>query len=85
MAWDIAGASIEWQLSPAELDHLLRAYIAAGGAPVDAQSLRFYRAAYLAFRAGQCLLAAEVHDPYERDRLLGAYAAYRERLFEQVS
>ena len=84
-AWDIAGAISEWQLGPRAAKHLLDAYIAAGGQTIDAQSLAFYRTAYLAFRAGQCWLAAQMHDPYERDRLLAAYAGYRQQLFEQVS
>ncbi len=84
-AWDIAGALIEWQLDAAAAARLLQAYTTAGGPAIDQQTLAFYSAAYLAFRAGQCALAAQVHDPYERDRLLAAYAAYRRRLLAHVS
>ncbi len=85
VAWDIVGAIIEWQIGRRDADRVLSAYVAAGGPPVDRQSLAFYSAAYLAFRAGQCSLAAQVHDPYERERLLAAYAMYRQRLIEHVS
>lgn len=84
VAWDIAGAISEWQLGAHAAKRLLDAYAAAGGQAIDTQSLAFYRTAYLAFRAGQCWLAAQAHDPYERDRLLAAYASYRRQLFEQV-
>jgi hypothetical protein len=80
VAWDLAGAMVEWRLDPQAIGRLLAAYSAAGGAPVSHDVLHFYRAAYLAFRAGQCALAAQVHDPYERDRLLLAYDDYRRQL-----
>jgi hypothetical protein len=83
-AWDIAGATIEWALESDAAARLLQAYAAAGGPAIDDQTLAFYTVAYLAFRAGQCALAAQVHDPYERDRLLAAYAAYRARLLACV-
>jgi len=80
VAWDLAGAIIEWELNREGAEALLAAYAAAGGQPVDRAALRFYRAAYLAFRAGQCALAAQVHDPYERPRLSAAYVRYRDQL-----
>ena len=83
-AWDIAGALIEWELDAHAAARLLQAYTAAGGAAIDQQTLAFYSVAYLAFRAGQCALAVQVHDPYERDRLQTAYEAYRERLLAHV-
>ena len=84
VAWDIAGAIVEWQLDPRATERLLQAFHLAGGATIDAGTLPFYQAAYLAFRAGQCALAAQMHDPYERERLLAAYAAYRQRLVQQL-
>jgi hypothetical protein len=84
VAWDIAGAIVEWQLDPRATEHLLRAYRRAGGGAIDAGTLAFYQAAYLAFRMGQCALAAQMHDPYERPRLLATCEAYRRRLVEQL-
>ncbi len=86
VAWDIAGAIVEWQLeSELRAERLLQAYLPGGRSGDRRRHARVLQAAYLAFRAGQCALAAQVHDPYERDRLLAAYAAYRQRLLEQVS
>ena len=66
LAWDIAGATIEFGLSPLE-----RAVLAAEvGPPVDPELLEFLLLAYPAFRAGQCRLAAEsTAEAAERQRL----------------
>jgi hypothetical protein len=82
VAWDIAGAIVEWRLEDEAIVQLLKAFNAAGGTAIDGPILNFYRAAYLAFRLGQCTLAAAVHDPYERDRLLRAAAVYRQQFAE---
>jgi hypothetical protein len=52
--WDVAGASVEWELSPVEEQDV----IAAIGLPVPSAALRFYRVAYAAFRMGQSVMAA---------------------------
>jgi hypothetical protein len=83
--WDLAGACVEWQLTAAATRRLLAAFHAAGGPPVDDDALHFYRLAYLAWRTGQCALAAEVHDPYEKQRLLAALAAYRRELAQLLA
>lgn len=80
VVWDLAGAMVEWQLEEAEMIRLLSAFNAAGGASIDTATLPFYRAAYLAFRLGQCTMAAQVHDPYERERLLRASTSYHNEL-----
>jgi hypothetical protein len=80
VAWDLAGAMVEWRLDAKAVERLLMAFCASGGTPLDADTLAFYRAAYLAFRVGQCSLAAQVHDPHERERLLQAGASYRQAL-----
>lgn len=79
VAWDVAGTVVEWGLDGKAGARLLKAFSAAGGA-VDPGTLDFYRAAYLAFRLGQCSLAAQVHDPGERARLMYAAAHYRHLL-----
>jgi hypothetical protein len=70
VAWDLAGALEEWDLRGPMEAALLRGYRDAGGAAVDAGSLRAHRAAYAAHRVGQTsfFLASET-DPAERDRL----------------
>lgn len=80
IVWDIAGVIVEWRLSSESVSQLLAAFQAAGGAKIDAQTLDFYCAAYLAFRLGQCSLAAQVHDPNERARLSQAIKYYRQQL-----
>ena len=82
VAWDLAGAIVEWRLEGEAIEQLLKAFSAAGGTIIDAATLDFYRIAYLAFRLGQCSLAAQVHDPNERDRLLSASEVYRQQLAE---
>jgi hypothetical protein len=85
VTWDLAGALVEWQLDKEDRETLLRAFAAAGGGVVAPPVMNFYLAAYLAFRAGQCALAAQVHDPYERNRLLEAYTRYRGQLAALLS
>jgi hypothetical protein len=82
VVWDIAGAIVEWGFDGKAMARLLKAFEAAGGTSLDSDSLDFYRVAYLAFRVGQCSLAAQVHDPDEHDRLLRSYAVYRQQLAE---
>jgi hypothetical protein len=80
VAWDLAGAVVEWSMDQQRAERLLAGFRLAGGEDVAEDVLRFYLGAYLAFRAGQCALAAQVHDPYERERLWEAYARYRQEL-----
>jgi hypothetical protein len=79
LAWDVAGALVEWGLDAATAAPLLTAYQAADGDPLPAATLTFYRQAYAAFRAGQCDLCAQMsgHDPGEQDRLWAARDRYR--------
>jgi hypothetical protein len=56
VAWDIAGAIVEFQLSETEAGRL----VAATGLDVDASLLEFYQIAYAAFRLGQAALAAQM-------------------------
>jgi hypothetical protein len=80
VAWDIAGVIVEWRLDTDAITQLLKAFHTAGGSFIDSETLNFYRAAYLAFRLGQSSLAAQHHDPNERNRLLGAVELYRQQL-----
>lgn len=82
VAWDIAGAIVEWGLDEEGSRTLLEAFYGAGGDPVPPAALSFYRMAYAAFRAGQCHMCANMaaHDPAEQARLWAAYDRYKEQL-----
>lgn len=68
LAWDVAGAMVEWGLDdPAGLPTVT--------------NLRFYRAAYAAFRMGQCLIFAGSDAEGTR---LGREAAFYRRALERV-
>ena len=74
LAWDLAGALIEWNLSPDEARPLLD----AADSPVG--DLDFHRLAYATFRMGMCLLCADMtpHDHEEQSRLRRAASFYRD-------
>jgi hypothetical protein len=70
LAWDVAGALVEWQLDSLPFPET---------APIDPAELPFYRAAYAAFRLGMCSLCASMLAPDAPDhaRLLHAADRYR--------
>jgi hypothetical protein len=77
IAWDIAGAAVEWKLAPAALERVLTSYRAAGGEALSAAQLTAYRLAYAAFRAGQFRLCADMcTDELERAGLQRAFGDY---------
>ena len=57
--WDIAGAVVEWRMTPAQITHLLQTLGGTGAPPHHASNLRFHIAAYCAFRIGTASLAAD--------------------------
>jgi hypothetical protein len=59
IAWDLAGAAIEFQLRPAERQYLLERYTKESGDRIAPDLMEFYTTAYLAFRAGYAALAAQ--------------------------
>ena len=78
VAWDVAGALVEWELESLPFPK---------DTPVDPTELSFYRAAYAAFRLGVCTLCASLlgaGDP-ERIRLLDAAERYRADLARSLS
>jgi hypothetical protein len=80
IAWDLAGAIIEWQMNSEAQDMLLREYRRASG---DHAQVRIgpYLMAYTSFRMGYCKMAAEaVRGSGEEHRLIRAYQRYREQL-----
>jgi hypothetical protein len=59
MAWDVAGAIVEFALDTQHVRALIDATERAAGRPVKPALLEFYRVAYCCFRLGQAKLAAE--------------------------
>ena len=59
IAWDLAGAEVEFDMAPAACEALVERYRRASGDRTIAARLPYYRVAYLAARAGYTSLAAE--------------------------
>ncbi|WP_375457584.1 hypothetical protein [uncultured Enterovirga sp.] len=78
MAWDVAGATVEFRLSAEEIAGLVGTIEAGGGDIVDPDLLRFMQSAYLAFQLGSYTMA-EAGSPEGPDRELLAAAVLRYR------
>ncbi len=78
LAWDVAGAIVEWRMTPDARDALLRS-IADRGAIVSPPAIDLLRVAYAAFKLGEMTLSAR-DDPEEADRAIRAAAAYRHEI-----
>ena len=77
IAWDLAGAIVEWDLSFDAADFLLHRFKQLSGIDV-AQKLDVYKLAYRVFRLGFCKMAAStVLGSREESRLENAYRWYR--------
>lgn len=76
IAWDLAGAIVEWRMPSAAQESFLRIYHRASG---DDPRTRIsdYITAYAVFRAGYCLMAANASDGEEQSRLERAAAQYQ--------
>jgi hypothetical protein len=75
--WDIAGALVEWRADALMSEALLQGYTQAGEVEWNPHSLLFYRAAYAAFKMGQCVFCGDAcSDAAERSRLARAAAFY---------
>lgn len=72
IAWDVAGAAVEFGLEPHELGALCAAISAVNERPIDPALVEFYRLAYPAFQAGLWTLAG---DEAQVARYRGALAA----------
>jgi len=77
LIWDLAGAMVEWRLDNETARPLLKAFVRAGGEPPASEELAFYRAAYAAFRLGQCAICAGTSGPDEQRRLRRAGEFYK--------
>lgn len=81
IAWDLAGAAVEFDLDPDARGRLARAVADATGRAPPPLLLGFCRDAYLAFQIGACDLAAgRAGDVADRDRWLARGAGLRDRL-----
>jgi hypothetical protein len=76
MAWDVAGAIVEHDLSEDEGSALV-SEMARSGAPVDGELLAFLRPCYLAFQLGLWLPSAYLHQTSSATRL---YLGYERKL-----
>lgn len=79
VAWDIAGAVVEWDLDEPHTALLLRRYRRLTGDDASPR-LTAYTAAYCAFRLGYARFAQGSADEHERARWDRACARYRTRL-----
>jgi hypothetical protein len=82
LAWDVAGAVVELDLSPSEQDELCAVIHGWGGGEPDPELIAFLTPCYLAFQLGYYTLAAEAlaGSPDEVDRLRTAAGRYADRL-----
>ena len=89
LAWDLAGAAVEFDLDPAELDLLADAVARRAGTPrAERVQLDFYRLAYLAFQTGRHTLAAEALEstaPAESAGMRSEMERYAERLRQTIT
>ena len=77
MAWDVAGAIVEFMLDHDDAGRLVDATEAAAGRRLSPVLLEFCRVAYCCFRLGQAKLAGEAaDDPGECERLGGRAIRY---------
>lgn len=81
VAWDVAGASVEFDLSEKEAERLADKVGAAVGRRVDRELVHFMTSTYLAFRFGQASLLSEMPagEP-SQPRLRAQTERYRARL-----
>lgn len=77
VVWDLAGASVDWELDPAARAELLLHYERLSGHRVDYETLRFYMLAYCAFRLGMASFSfGSTGDPDSRAALARARGRY---------
>jgi adenine/guanine phosphoribosyltransferase-like PRPP-binding protein len=77
IAWDLAGAIVEWQMNPQQTADFLNLYRRVSGDDARARIDGFI-AAYAVFRLAYCLMAANaMNGSEEQPRLQSAAAAYR--------
>jgi hypothetical protein len=77
MAWDVAGAIVEFAIDEDQAGRLIDSAERASGRRVNPALLEFYRVAYCCFRLGQARLSADLcGDTAERERLSSRAVRY---------
>jgi hypothetical protein len=77
IAWDLAGASVEWKMSSAATEYMLDRFRIRSGLDVSSR-FDLYRLAYVVFRLGFCKMGiSTVVGSAEETRLRKAYENYR--------
>lgn len=77
IAWDLAGAAVEWELEQEASDYLVEQFKRRSGVNVS-QYLPLYKLAYSVFRLGFCNMAISTVKGSSEEKLLGdAYWHYR--------
>jgi hypothetical protein len=85
IAWDIAGAIVEWQMDELTADDFLKRYERMANDRVQTR-LRPYQIAYAAFRMGYSKMAAAAMPGQEEEsRLLRDYGFYKESLARMLA
>jgi len=80
IAWDLAGAIVEWKMNEAQAEFFLESYRRASGDDAIARIADFLKV-YSIFRCAYCLMAANaLQSSDEQVRLERAAAEYRNRL-----
>jgi hypothetical protein len=64
IAWDVAGAIVEFDLAPNQIRRLIEATEQGSGQPIKRDLLEFYLIAYCAFRLGQAALMGHPGERY---------------------
>jgi hypothetical protein len=87
LAWDIAGATVEFGLGPDQRDRLCAVAEREAGRPLVPELVEFLTICYLAFQLGSYKLAAAsaTQDRKEALRLHAAVRCYREALRQRLS
>ncbi len=81
VAWDVAGACVEWELAPEARARFVDAYAGAADDAGIRDRLPFHEVAYLAFRLGYATLGAQgLGDHADAAGLRAAGGRYAERL-----
>jgi hypothetical protein len=83
IAWDLAGAIVEWRMPPAAAAEFLARYAAMSGDDASPRIAQ-YRRANLAFRISFLEMASQSCDEAERKRLLRDVQAYRAILAQVI-
>lgn len=80
VAWDVAGACVEFDLSNAQRLQLAQVVAAETGRELREDVLDAFEACYLGFQIGLWSLAAQSHDDLEQTRLKSAVTRYEGRV-----